>query len=373
MTCAASCPVKAISTAIDSLGFAIPKIDSDICVNCGKCQRVCPSINETDSFPPKNTYAAAAKNSDILKKCSSGGIATIIAQSVIKSGGIVYGCDGTDAYHVRHRRIIDSGHLSSIQGSKYVQSDISGVFKDLLSDLKGGKTVLFIGLSCQVAAIKQYVDYDYPNLYCIDIICHGAASQKMLNQDIDYHLKRLNLESIHDLRFRHKYYDNDSIVRIQYGLFFRSGEVQYSFRSIEDPFTFGYSNNQLSRDSCYLCKYANISRVADLTLGDYWGLNQDSKLKNKLGFSLCITHTEKGNELFNDISEDIDFEERSIEEAIKGNPQLIRPTDPHEKLENFRKIYRKYGLSKAVFMANRKLIIKIRILNIAKRIGLVKA
>lgn len=372
MTCAASCPVGAITVAIDSLGFFIPQINSNTCINCKLCQRVCPAINEVKIASPISTYAASAKDQEIIECTSSGGLATLLAQSVLDAGGVVYGCDGTDIHHVRHIRITESVQLQSIKGSKYVQSDISGIYKYLLKDLKDGRDVLFIGLSCQVAGVKQFAKKEYANLYTIDVICHGAASQKMLSQDILYHKNRLNLSLIQKVKFRNKYFDEKFIPQIRYGLFFDGDNERYSFTGIDDPFTFGYGNNQLFRNSCYSCKYAKVARVADITLGDFWKLGKDSALKDRLGVSLCITHTIKGEKLLKSITDKIDIEIRDISEAINGNPQLVCPTTPSAKLKYFRNLYKHYGLVKAIYKTNRTTILKLKIHKVLWFCGVIK-
>lgn len=372
MACAASCPVDAITTTTDAFGFSIPQINPNICVNCKLCQRICPAINDVRIANPINTYAASAKDYDILKHTSSGGLATLIAQSFLDDGGVVYGCDGTNIHHVNHRRITELTQLRFIQGSKYIQSDISNIYKEVLEDLKNDKNVLFIGLSCQVAGLNQYLKKEYSNFYTIDIVCHGAASQKMLSQDIIYHKERLNITSIKDVKFRIKSLDEKSTPQIRYGLFFVGDEIRYSITGIDDPFTFGYANNQLFRDSCYNCKYTKTARVGDITLGDFWMLGSDSALKNKLGVSLCITHTLKGEKLLKTIIDKIDIERRTLAEAVIGNPQLVCPSTPSQKLHYFRDLYVNQGLAKAIYNTNRITILKIKVHKILKLCGVIK-
>lgn len=370
MTCKATCHTLAISSHIDKLGFTVPRINPELCIDCQACKRVCPAINDIKTDQPINTFAVSAKEESVLKQTSSGGLASILANLFLENGGIVYGCDGTDISHVQHKRITNLNQLPTIQGSKYIQSDISKIFNNLLTDLRNQKDVLFIGVSCQVAGIKQYLRRDFPNLYTIDIICHGAASQQMLDQNINYHKKKLGLKSIHNVKFRQKYYDSSLTPQIRYGLFFDSNNSHFSFTGIKDPFTYAYSNNQLFRDSCYSCKYTKPERVADITLGDFWKLGQDSILIKQLGVSLCITHTDKGDRLLSKVSDLILIEKRELNEAINGNPQLIEPTKAHTKLRYFRNEYIKNGLYKAVLKTNRKQILKIRLYNIAKKLGI---
>lgn len=372
MSCAASCPVDAITATTDAIGFSVPQINPNTCINCKLCQRICPAINSVKIANPINTYAASAKDRDILNQTSSGGLATLIAQSFLAAGGIVYGCDGTNIFHVNHRRITKSTQLLSIQGSKYIQSDISNIYKQVLDDLKNDKEVLFIGLSCQVAGLNQFLKKEYSNFYTINVVCHGASSQKMLSKDIIYHKDRLNISSIENVKFRVKFYDEESTPHIRYGLFFVGDNIPYSITGIDDPFTFGYANNLLFRDSCYNCKYTKSARVGDITLGDFWKLGSDSALKNKLGVSLCITHTPKGEKLLDTIKDRIDIERRSLQEAINGNPQLVCPSTPSTKLQYFRDLYVNEGFAKAIYKANRITLLKIKVHKILRFCGIIK-
>lgn len=370
MACAAICPHGAIETAKNSLGFSVPKIIESKCVDCNLCQRVCPSINSPARSDINEVYAASAKDPEILEHTSSGGMATLISRKFIEDGGVVYGCSGKDIYDVRYVRIYDEQHLSTIQGSKYVQGSLFPCYKDIRKDLKDGLKVLIIGIPCQVAGLRNFLRINYENLYCVDIICHGAASQKMLSDNLEYYINKYNLKQIDDVKFRIKEWGEDGNLSIRYGLYFSSSEKSYCFQGLKDPFTLAYANNLSFRDSCYRCKYTNLNRVSDITLGDFWKLGDDTQLKNQLGVSLCILHSSKGRLLLESVKETAAIEKRSLAEAVNGNPQLIKPSVPGDKIDLFRHIIEQQGFPKAAVKVCRKIRIKHQLYKIMYRMGL---
>lgn len=337
MACQAICPHNAIINVKNKLGFSFPKITQDVCTNCGLCVRICPSLHTPHLNPSDKVYALAAKDTKVLEKCASGGIATLLAKQFIIEGGVVYGCSGEDIEHICHIRIDNVDELYKIQGSKYVQSDIRVTYKQVKQDLLSGLKVLYIGISCQIAGIKNFLIRNFENLYTIDIICHGGASQKMISDDIEYYRRKYHLSAVSNIRFREKVIEN-SALRVKYGLFFSSGNKTFDNVGKDDPFTYGYSQNILFRDSCYNCKYTNLQRVGDLTIGDFWKLGKDAGLYDRLGVSLCLPHTIKGKEMIDKIFNEVDARERTLQEAIHGNPQLIKPTKPGNDMSIFRKI-----------------------------------
>lgn len=347
MACGAICAHNAIIKENDSLGFTIPKIREELCTDCGVCKKICPSLQKPVCHPTDKVYASVSRDKEILKNCASGGIATLISKEFIKNGGIVYGCSGENIFHVRHIRVDRIEDLHKIQGTKYVQSDISDIFRLIREDLLNGNKVLCIGLSCQIAGIRKFLMRDYENLYSIDMICHGGPSQRMIDDDVKYIKRKFKIDEIENIRFRHKVISNNKLW-VKYGIFFstRFGE-ECALEGDRDPFTYGYSNNLIFRDSCYQCKYTNLERVGDLTIGDFWQLGEDSGLTDKLGVSLLLTHTDKGSQLLKLIDHSAILLERELEEAVKGNPQLVEPTKFGKDFKKYRKKAIKSGIVKA--------------------------
>ena len=186
--CLNVCPVHAINMTEDEDGFLYPSISSALCVECGQCLKVCPFRNELCPESLQETYAAVAENVD-LSESSSGAVFPSIAINFLKTGGIVYGCSmqyENDQITVRHTRVSNEKELIRLKGSKYVQSDMGLTYPSVKEDLNNGLKVLFSGTPCQVAGLYSYLREDHPNLYTIDIVCHGVPSQKFFHSYIEY-------------------------------------------------------------------------------------------------------------------------------------------------------------------------------------------
>lgn len=370
MACKASCAHGAIDVQLDALGFRHPVINQSACTDCGLCRIVCPTVNQPHLQETDKAYAIAAMDPGILDSTASGGVATLIATEWIKAGGVVYGCDGTDIKNIHHRRIDTISELDSIKGSKYVQSDISGIYSAIKLDLQTGLPVLLIGISCQIAGVRKYLLKTYPNLVTIDIICHGGASQQMLTQNVDYYCRKYSVSSLENVRFRKKIHPESGTTEIRYGFYFDANNRHVSNEGIQDAFTFGYGQNLLFRDSCFTCSYTQLSRVSDLTIGDFWGLGNDAGFKNYNGVSLALPHTPKGEQLIDSISGVSKIVLRTVEEAVKGNPQLMMPTIPGIQMQRFRQLYISKGFIVAINRLARNTRLKLRAHNLLSHIGL---
>ena len=354
MACLNICSHKAITIKEDECGFLYPDIDEDKCVNCGLCHKQCPVNNEQGGRYPIMCYAATLRDNVDLKLSASGGAATAFMRHVVKKGGVVYGCDGHDVFHVRHTRIISIEEVESLRGSKYVQSYIGDVFSQVKEDLKAGKMVLFSGLPCQVAGLKTFLRVDYKQLITIDLVCHGVPSQKMLTDNIHLYTRKENSTKI-DVAFRRKTVANKEYntrlksARIEFGWFCRisqTREIQRKFH--QDPYMLGFLSCLTFRPCCYSCRYASSSRVADITLGDFWGIGDDAGMPIGKGVSACLINTERGRDFFNMASQEMNVVCRDPVEAIVGNGQLQRPSNKHRQCDLFQNLYPKIGLKQAI-------------------------
>ena len=193
------CPKNAIYMKEDIYGYIYPEIDTKKCIECHLCEKICPVLNKVNFKNYQKCFAGFSKNTRIRNNSSSGGIATVFSEKILKSGGIVYGASFKDNCEVEHIRITNIEDLHKLQGSKYVHSYIKDSFKKAKKDLENKKKVLFIGTPCQIAGLKNFLNKEYNNLLLIDIICHGVPSQKYLKDEILYINKNLDIDEI---RFR---------------------------------------------------------------------------------------------------------------------------------------------------------------------------
>lgn len=176
--CASICAHDAISMEPDALGFLYPKVDASKCVECGLCEKVCQFNDNYDrSLNLKEPIAYAARHKDIneVMKSRSGAAFVAISDYVLEQGGVVYGAGYKDHFRVAHKRATTKEERDEFRGSKYVQSDLTGVFRLVKEDLKNGLTVLFSGTPCQTAGLNSYVGKKLrENLILVDIVCHGV-------------------------------------------------------------------------------------------------------------------------------------------------------------------------------------------------------
>lgn len=349
--CAEKCPKSCITMEHDERGFLYPKIDATKCVECGHCERVCPFINDNDCAKPTSALAAWTKDYVAASKSSSGGIAFEVGRHIIGQGGVVYGCAfvGLEA---RHIRVCTLNDLKRLQGSKYVQSDVRGIFKQVRKDLLEGLPVLFVGTPCQSAGLKRYLGKEYENLYRIDLICHGVPSQKMLWE----HIRTISKDDQPDeISFRQGNIFTMTLVK--------NGETVYEANVWKNPFKDLYYKGFIDcvtyRQSCYECPFASIRRGSDMTIGDFHGLKLPESVKpdQETGLSLVLPTTDKGKDLLAAIDDRINICLRTIEEGVASNPQLSAPSRFVRKSRIFQLLYPMLPIDMSLKMVYSKVLI----------------
>ena len=148
--CGQGCPRRCIDFSADGEGFLYPKVNLELCVNCGLCERVCPVINQANPVLPRSVFAAKSKLLPERMASSSGGIFPLLAKNAIARGGAVFGAAFDENLNVRHSHAETEAQLSAFSGSKYVQSRIGNSFRLAADFLKTGRFVLFSGTPCQI-------------------------------------------------------------------------------------------------------------------------------------------------------------------------------------------------------------------------------
>ena len=309
--CAYVCPKKRIEYPEDA-GFFAPIINNEQCINCDRCINVCPKLNRICAGRPIKTFAAVSNNIFVHERCSSGGIAEEIALEFIKKGGVVYGAEMTHNGVVAHVRIDAINDLYRIRGSKYVRSNLSGIYKCIHEDLYSGTAVLFIGTPCQSSAIKNLF-CQRKNLYIVDLVCHGTVPGSFFKNYLGQLIDRGGYEVRH-CEFR-------GLAGYCLALYDKEEKQIYRGGVQNDLYFNGFYYGWLMSRNCFSCEYASIDRVSDVTLGDFWGLGT-TQMSSDLtkGVSLVLINSEKGGHLFENIS--CEKEERTLDEAVRGNPAL---------------------------------------------------
>lgn len=336
--CSAVCPQKAVGFKKDEEGFIYPIVNGSACINCSACINKCPvkNIDEKGISRTIKTFAAYVKDMDILSTSSSGGIASILMEEYIKKDYYIAGVQYDKDFKGTHYTITnDNGCLLPFRGTKYIQSRKFNIFKDTLNILKQGKNVLFIGLPCEIAALKLYAkEYD-EQLILVELICHGATSPKVAEQFIDSIIRKFG-KTIVKFNVRYKKYGwVPPCVRIE----FSDGNV---LTELFDSTAYGFAFRKMSRKSCYNCLFKGKHSKSDLTIGDYWGASESDPIWNSDGVSVILVHTEKGEKIVEGIK-DLVKDEISYQDALKQNPCIENPRLDTGR-EEYADIFVKYGI-----------------------------
>jgi coenzyme F420-reducing hydrogenase beta subunit len=315
----------------DNEGFDFPLIHTSECIDCRKCENVCPMINSADFYNDSIplVYASWNRDKDTRFNSSSGGIFTALASDIIDRGGIVYGVAYDQDMVVCHIGIEKKEDIKKLQGSKYVQSNIGKIYSDVKLKLNAGMEVLFSGTPCQVAGLKNFIGRMDENLITCDLLCHGVPSPQLFKEYIQFLEQKTN-EKIVDYKFRDKRNEWGFNNRVA---IFENGNEKI-LRGQDDTYIYGFANCFSLRNSCYNCKYTRLERVGDVTLGDFWGIGEIEKFDypTKNGVSLLLVNTAKGQVLLRTIEERIILEKRSLEEAKHNRSKLSHPIKkPHNR------------------------------------------
>lgn len=342
-TCEMICPVNAIKMIENEEGFLEPKLDKEKCINCGLCYKKCPQINDIKIETKEEKKVIAAKNINTIEQLqgSSGGIFSVIANYILENNGVIYGCAFNEEIVAEHIRISNKRDLDKLKGSKYVQSDVKKTFVEVKKDLENNIQVLYSGTPCQIAGLKSFLGKNYKNLITVDLICHGVPSPKLLKRQVE-EIEKKSKSKVKKLEFRNK----EKYGWGSYGFYieFENGKKKYIPLNL-NPYLKSFLKGKLCRYCCYECKYSNDSRIGDITVGDYWGIQHEHPdFFDEKGVSVVLINTDKGQEIFENIKNEIIYIESSIDKAKKKNHNLNRPTDLYYDRDNvYKGLEKKYN------------------------------
>lgn len=331
--CANICPKQCIAMEKDSEGFLYPVVDTKQCINCGVCEKICPILNGKTAVLGRNNKAYAAKNNNIdtRLKSSSGGVFTAIAESVIDNGGVVFGAVFDKDFNLIHKYAETKEELSSFRGSKYVQSIIGETYKQAKGFLEQGRTVLFTGTPCQIGGLYSYLGKEYENLITQDLICHGVPSPMVWRKYLEYR-EELAHSSVRRMSFRHK----NSGWKTYSVSFEFSNDTEYVAKLSEDPYMKVFLRNLCLRPSCYNCAFKTKHRQADITLADFWGIeNVLPEMDDDKGTSLLVINSENGLRVLNFINNCLTLHKVDLDDAINNNSSMIQSVSLSKKRDLF--------------------------------------
>ena len=361
--CAQVCENGAITIILNSDGYSEAKVDQNKCIRCGKCRTVCPFYGSQSHNGIENAALYAMKSIDekILEKSSSGGAAFLIGEYAASigccMGGCIYDEASRKAKHVM-AEIDNAGLRKEFRGSKYLQSDITGILEWIRDNAE--KKALVVGTPCQIAAIRKLFP-EKNGLILVDLICHGVPSQILWESYLEWLHQKHRTGKSPSVVFRGKSRDwHSRIIEI--------GTDRYVYKGHEnrDPFYRIYKQGLTANDACFECRY-RVSSYADIRLGDYWG---DTYKSDKSGVSMALAVTQKGKEIIaalvnegncalsehpiteywksqNPINPPLFYEKDEVLKLLKsGNISKVL-TDYYKPREQMKRIYKMMGFMKS--------------------------
>ena len=327
--CQQACPKHCISRKEAGAGFFVPEINRDVCIECGACMKACHKLEGKVELQDPHT-ASACWTHDLVDRehSSSGGAFSVMAKAILHAGGVVFGATMDTQLRVRHIMIDKVEDIRLLQGSKYLQSEITDSYQQVRKCLKEDQKVLFTGTPCQVAGLYAFLKRKPENLYTCDVVCHGVPSQKAF----DIWTERIGIRSTSskvNFRFTKGWGFQMSRHLIAPT---KAGDFKKLIYPNKGYYLRAFTSGLMFNEACYSCPYAQPKRVSDVTIADYWGLGTMKPFNHPThkGVSLLLVNNEHGEELLKSCGEALYREERPMEEAIKGNGNLENPSSrPH--------------------------------------------
>ena len=353
--CGDSCAKNAISFEQDDEGFAYPVLDEKKCVGCGECVRVCPAKEKLQPRIEKpRCFSAWSRDDSVREESTSGGFFYELAKLIIEDNGAVIGAKYAYNYKkVVHSVALNLDELKELMGSKYVQSDTCGIFKKALMLLKDNYKVLFAGTPCQCAAMKKYLEgkVNLDNFYLMDFVCYSIYSPLVYQRWLD-EMEEQEESVISKLRFKSKKYGwENRCLEIE----FANGEKKYqSDLRGEDLYIAGIEAADLyQRHSCYNCSFREEShRAADFTVGDFWGLKNQTEYDLFKGISFVMANSAKADALLKKLGKVMVIRRCELDDIKRGNPNIVEnPILQENKRKMFFSYLNNYKFSDALYMS----------------------
>lgn len=344
--CSNICPQNAITMEEDECGFLYPEIGLD-CIDCGICKKICEGrlkLEKAHAEIPA-TYAAWSKDEDIRYASTSGGVFSEIARGILNSGGYVVGAAYNNENLVEHIVIHSEDGLRKIRQSKYVQSNMGNVYREVKRLLCEGRTVAFCGAPCQIAGLVSFLGKEHKNLLLLDFICLGVNSPKAFLSWLNEIKLRERKEKVARIWFKYK---QEGWKRSPYCTRVDFNDGSYEIYSQEaNSYMKGYLSYKLYlRPCCGDCQFKGVPRLSDITLADFWGIEKE--LDDDKGTSMVLVNSEKGRLYFEATSKRLIVHKRNMKDVISGNPCFQNSVDINRNSEAFLKSLDNMPFSKAL-------------------------
>ncbi len=330
--CEQVCPKQCISMSEDKEGFLYPIVDVNNCIDCNLCNKVCPVLNRySEPLRKPASYACKSLDDNLIAKSSSGGFFSILAEFVIRKGGVVFGARFEDNWSVRYDYTETVDGLSVFRGSKYVQAEVGLAYKNVKKFLVQGRWVLFTGTPCHVSGLNHYLRKKYDKLLTLDFVCHSIPSPMVWR---DYLKSVSSNRQITYITFRDKSFGWDNygikVSGISSDMYTVQNFVHGSHK--ENIYMRAFLSNLTARPSCFSCPARCYTSGSDIMMADCWGFNTyHPEINDNKGMSLVLPVSPKGIEIFNLLKDNlfvlpIPYDE--VEEETNHSP-LIRSAKEH--------------------------------------------
>lgn len=330
--CVQVCPKHCINFTQDHEGFFYPEADVETCVRCGLCEKVCPVLHPYNEHKPQEVLAAINNNDEVRKESSSGGVFTLLAEEIISQGGVVFGVRFDENWQAVFDCAETIEALAAFRGSKYLQARVGDSFTQCKQLLEQGRQVLFSGTQCQIAGLLHFLRKPYPNLLTVDFICHGVPSP-MVWQHYLGEVVKAGKQAIADIKFRDK---RLGWKRFSFTLNYNEQKLCYTLTSpfTQNPFMNAFLANLILRPSCYTCPAKGGRSNSDITIADFWGIEQvNPELFDDRGTSLVLIHSERGKLALK--RQHLKWATASYEDVLHYNPSWQVPASCHPKRGEF--------------------------------------
>lgn len=337
--CVSVCPKNCVSLKRKSDGTLVAEKDDAVCINCGLCEKLCPSLSAPAYNQVREAYAAWSKDEEVFRNSASGGIAAEIYKMALSEGWGIVGCKLDTDLVARYYLTENADDIKAFQNSKYVQSHPGNIYQKVKKAAIAGKRVLFIGLPCHVAALDNYSRKNgfRDQLVLVDIVCHGTPPSEYLFS----HIKSITRSKVliaDQCYFRDPHYGTERFVFSIYN----AGQLIYKSPTRNDLYTYGYHHMLTYRDCCYNCHYAKRERIGDVTLCDYTGLGSKAPWVDKHRFISCVLiNSERGRLIINKISDRIVLYNRPVDEPLEADSMFNHPSQKKPQVIPFKEVYSK--------------------------------
>ena len=335
--CMSVCPKNCIKMLPDEEGFLYPVVDNSLCINCNLCKSICPSNEPPQAYPVLQSYIGRNVSKDVVLNSTSGGIFSAFADYVFSKDGIMCGVRMNSDNRAVHFCInkTEKNRISEMRGSKYVQSDLGAIFKEIKSYLEENRLVCFSGTPCQVAGLKKYLRKEYSNLITVDFICRGVPSPKVLEEYLKYQETKYR-SKVNRVVFRNKTYGyHSSTMKLE----FENGEKYFGSRRV-DYYLSSFFEGASSRLSCYRCPAKGDEHPSDFTLFEGWHFSQltEETPDDDCGYTSIYIRTQKAMDIFNRINRSLEYYQTDSKKMKELDGVMICDNPPmHPKRSIFLK------------------------------------